>query len=140
MKYFPLYILLLFLLFVPPLYSQDSYSEFERGLNLTDAQKMRMGEIKNKYINEWHSLKRESIRKRLELKELSRSPSNNSEKIGRLQNEIETIERSRENLYNQYSGEVSRTLNNNQKERYNSFCDTERQKINRPFRQRRYGR
>jgi Spy/CpxP family protein refolding chaperone len=140
MKYFLPYILLLSLLLAPPLYSQDSYSEFERGLNLTDSQKMRMEETKRKYINEWHSLKRESIRKRLELKDLSGSPSNDSEKIERLQNELEAIERSRENLYNQYRGEVSRALNEEQRQRYNNFCDTERKKINRPFRERRHGR
>jgi Spy/CpxP family protein refolding chaperone len=131
---------LLLLLFVPPLYGQNSYSEFERGLGLTDSQKTQVEGIRNRYINEWGALKQESIRKRLELQELNKNPAANSERIDRLRNEIGDIEQSRNNLYNQYRGEVSRTLNKEQRERYNSFCDTEQRQRMRSFRQRRYGR
>jgi len=131
---------LLLLLFVPPLYGQNSYSEFERGLGLTNSQKTQVEGIRNRYINEWGALKQESIRKRLELQELNKNPAANSERIDRLRSEIGDIEQSRNNLYNQYRGEVSRTLNKEQRERYNSFCDTEQRQRMRSFRQRRYGR
>lgn len=132
--------LLLFLLFVPPLFAQDSYADFEKGLQLTDSQKMKMKEIKKKYINDWRSTKQEAVRKRLELKELFRNQPGNTERIEKLQNEISDIERSRENLYNQYRGEVSRTLNNEQREKYNNFCTSERRRMMRPPGMRGYGR
>ncbi|MCX5815818.1 MAG: Spy/CpxP family protein refolding chaperone [Proteobacteria bacterium] len=132
--------LLLFLLFVPPLFAQDSYADFERGLQLTDSQKMKVKEIKEKYINDWRSTKQEAVRKRLELKELSRNQPGNTERIEKLQNEISDIERTRENLYNQYRGEVSRTLNNEQREKYNNFCTSERRRMMRPLGMRGYGR
>jgi len=96
--------------------------------------------IKNRYIDEWRTLKQESIRKRLELQELSKNPAANPEKIGKLRNEIGEIEQSRNNLYKQYRGEVSRTLNKEQRERYNSFCDTQKKQKVRSFRPGRYGR
>lgn len=133
-------LLLLLLLFVPPLYGQDSYAEFERGLGLSNSQKTQMEGIKNRYIDEWRALKQESIRKRLELQELNKNPAANPEKIDKLRNEVGEIERSRNNLYNQYRGEVSRNLNKEQRERYNSFCDTEQRQKVRSFRPRRYGR
>ncbi len=135
---FPL--LLLLLLFVPPLYGQNSYMEFERGLGLSHSQKTQVEGIRNRYVNEWRALKQESIKKRVELQELSKNPAANPERINKLRGEIEDIEQSRNNLYNQYRGEISRTLNEEQRERYNSFCDTEQKQNMRPFRQRRYGR
>ena len=133
-------LLLLLLLSAPPLFGQDSYAEFERGLGLSHSQKTQMDGIRNRYVDEWRALKQESIRKRLELQELSKNPSANPEKMDKLRNEIGEIERSRNNLYNQYRGEVSRTLNKEQRERYNSFCDTEQRQKVRTFRPRRYGR
>jgi len=133
-------LLLLLLLFAPPLYGQNSYAEFERGLGLSHSQKTQVEGIKNRYIDEWRTLKQESIRKRLELQELSKNPAANPEKIGKLRNEIGEIEQSRNNLYKQYRGEVSRTLNKEQRERYNSFCDTQKKQKVRSFRPGRYGR
>ena len=132
--------ILFFLLFVPPLFAQDSYADFERGLQLTDSQKMKVEEIKKKYINEWRSTKQEAVRKRLELRELSRNQPGNTEKTEKLQNDISDIQRSRKNLYNQYRGEVSRTLNNEQREKYNNFCTSERRKTMRPMGMRGHGR
>ena len=135
-------LLLLFLFFVPSLFAQDSYADFESGLQLTDSQKMKMEEIKKKYLNEWRSTKQEAVRKRLELRELSRNQPGNTEKAEKLQNDISGIKMSRKNLYNQYRGEVSRTLNNEQRERYNNFCTSERRRTMRPpgTRMRGYGR
>lgn len=132
--------LLLFLLFVPPLFAQSSYADFERGLNLSDEQKTKVEEIKKKYINEWRSTKHEAVKKRLELKKLSRSQPDNTEKIEKLQNEISEIEITRETLYNQYRGEVSRALNEEQRERYNSFCSSEKRRMMRPMGLRGYGK
>ncbi len=132
--------LLLFLLFVPPLFAQDSYADFERGLRLSDEQKSNVGEIKKKYINEWRSTKQEAVRKKLELRELYKNRQANIDKIEKLENEVSEIEKTRENLYNQYRGEVSRVLNDEQKEKYNNFCTSERRRMMRPMGLKRYGR
>ena len=99
-----------------------------------------MEEIKKKYINEWRSTKHEVVRKRLELRELSGNQPGNTEKIEKLQNEISEIEITRENLYNQYRGEVSRILNDEQREKYNNFCTSERRRMMRPMGLRGYER
>jgi len=92
-------------------------------------------------MGEWQNLKEDAMRKRLELQELSRDPVANRERINRLQNEIDNIDRSKEDLYNRYREEVSNALTPEQKQKYNTFCDTERGKRGiRSFRQRRYGR
>jgi Spy/CpxP family protein refolding chaperone len=132
--------LLLFLLFVPPLFAQGSYADFERGLRLSGDQKAKVEEIKKKYINEWRSTKHEVVRKRLELRELSGNQPGNTEKIEKLQNEISEIEITRENLYSQYRGEVSRILNDEQREKYNNFCTSERRRMMRPMGLRGYER
>jgi Spy/CpxP family protein refolding chaperone len=136
-------LLLLFFFCAPPLlFAQDSYSEFERGLELTRPQRNQMQGIRNQYINEWQSVRRESMRKRLELRELSRNPSANPERIGRLQSEVRELETTRGNIYNQYRWEVSRTLNERQRERYNHFVDTENKRMRgtNQGHQRRHGR
>lgn len=130
------YILLFILTLVPPLYAQDSYQEFERGLNLSDTQRAQMEGIKNRYINEWRYLKGESIRRRLELREIYRNPSNNDGRAQALKDEISGIEQSRQSLYNQYRDEVSRVLNDRQRERYNSFSGAERRRMMHPMRPR----
>jgi len=144
MKTITLYILfaltLPFLILAPPLYAQHSYSEFERGLNLTENQKIKVDGIKKRYMGEWENLKQDSLRKRLELRELSRDPVSNRERIQRLQNEIVSIERSREDLYKRYREEITSTLTPEQKQQYNTFCDTERRRGMRSFRPRRYER
>ncbi|HNQ63931.1 MAG TPA: Spy/CpxP family protein refolding chaperone [Syntrophorhabdaceae bacterium] len=132
--------LLLFLLFTPPLVAQDTYSDFERGLHLSDTQKAKIQDIKRKYINEIRSTKEEAVKKRLELREVSRNQPGNTERIERLQSEIADIERTRENLFIQYRGEVSRTLNEEQREKYNNFCTSEKRRTMRPMGLRGYGR
>lgn len=131
---------ILCLLIAPPLCAQNSYSEFERGLGLSDPQRTQMEMIRNRYTNEFRSLKQESMKKRLELRELGRNPHANAERIGRVQGEIQELDTAKHNLYQQYRGEVSRTLNSRQRERYNSFCDQERRKNPNRFKPRRYGR
>ena len=56
----------------PSLFGQESYREFEQGLNLSDSQRAQVDGIKRKYMGEWRALKDESARKRLELRELRR--------------------------------------------------------------------
>jgi Spy/CpxP family protein refolding chaperone len=123
---------LLILFLAPPLHAQDSYREFERGLNLSDSQRTQAEAIKRKYIDEWHALKKESIKKRLELRDAYRNPSDDGGKAEAIQEEIRTIEQSRENLYNRYRSEVSRLLTPEQKGKYNSFSNSERRKHIRP--------
>jgi Spy/CpxP family protein refolding chaperone len=139
-KLFPFFLLLLFC--VPPLLAQDSYSEFERGLDLTESQRAQVQGIRNKYISEWKAVRRESVRKRLELKELGKNPTANIERTEKLQNEVRELETARDNIYHQYRSEVSKTLNEKQRERYNNFFDTEdrRMEMMGPHQPRRYDR
>jgi Skp family chaperone for outer membrane proteins len=109
-----------------PASAQNSYSEFERGLQLSDPQRAQVEDIRNRYINDWQNMRRESARKRMELRELSRDPSANAARIGRLQGELRDLDTARHNSYRQYRSEVSRTLNDRQKHQYNTFCDQER--------------
>lgn len=121
-----LFIACLFL--APPLYAQDSYSEFERGLELSGPQREQVESIRNKYMGEWQLLRQESMRKRLELRELNRDPQANAEKIGRLRDEVRGLDTAKQNVYRQYRSEVSRSLSDKQRQRYNTFCDQERRK------------
>jgi Spy/CpxP family protein refolding chaperone len=133
-------IFLFFCLFASPLYAQHSYFDFERGLNLSDVQKTAVEDIKKKYMDEWRASKGEVIKKRLELKDLGKNPLINRDRVEKLQKELLEIEVSRENLYNQYRGEISRILNEEQREKYDNFCGSERKRSMRPLGLRGYGR
>jgi Spy/CpxP family protein refolding chaperone len=137
---FVVFFLLLCLFITPSLRAQNSYYEFERGLQLTEPQRAQVEDIRNRYINEWQSLRMESSRKRGELRELSRDPEANSARIGRIQGELQELDTARHNSYQQYRSEVSRTLNQRQREQYNSFCDQERKQNMQRLRMRRHGR
>ena len=132
--------LFLCIFITPSLWAQNSYSEFERGLQLSEPQRTQVEDIRNRYNGEWQSLRRETARKRMELKELNRNPGPNSARIGRLQGELQELDTARHNSYQQYRSEVSRSLNDRQRERYNSFCDQERRKNTQRFNPGRHGR
>ncbi len=128
-----LVILLLALFPAASLYAQNRYSEFERDLQLSESQKSQVEETKRRYMDELRGLNQEYINKRLELRQLDSNPSANKERRERLQRELGTIEGSRHNLFNQYRSEVTRALNQDQRDRYNNFVDTEqRRTMNRP--------
>ncbi|MCX5804825.1 MAG: Spy/CpxP family protein refolding chaperone [Proteobacteria bacterium] len=133
-------VLLFSTLLASPLYGQHSYFDFEKGLKLSEVQRTAVEDIKRKYMDEWRASGREVIKKRLELRDLYRNPSLNRDRVEKLQNEILEIEISRENLYNQYKGEISRILNEEQREKYDSFCGSERKRSMRPLGLRGYGR
>lgn len=128
---------ILLLMIMPPARAQNSYSEFERGLQLSDPQRMQVEDIRNRYQNEWQVLRQESARKRMELRELSRDPNVNAARINRIQGELQELDTARHNSYQQYRSEVSRTLNERQRQQYNTFCDQERRK--RMMRERGFG-
>lgn len=132
--------ILLCLLSMPPLHARDSYSDFERGLNLSREQKVRMEEIRNRYIDEWHSSRQEIIRKQIEIKDLSGNPHRNQDQIDKLSSEIENMSMKRENLYNQYRDDVSRILDEKQKEKFDSFSNSERRRSMGRRGMKRYGR
>ena len=138
----PVAFLLLCLVITPSLRAQSSYAEFERGLQLSEPQRTQVQDIRNRYIGEWQSLRRDSARKRMELRELSRNPEANSARMHRLHGELQELDTARHNSYQQYRSEVSRTLNDRQREQYNSFCDQERRKHHqiKGFAPGRYGR
>ena len=129
MKYTSLCILLLlfFLVQFPasPAQAQDSYQDFERGLNLSDTQKEQVQGIRKRYMEEWTTLRRESARKRLELQEVDRNSEAGRERARRLEGDLNSMRSSRENLYRRYRGEVSGVLNEQQRGRYERFSNGE---------------
>ena len=118
-----------FLLFlvqsVLPAQAQDSYQDFERGLNLSDTQKEQVQGIRKRYMEEWTTLRRESARKRLELQEVDRNSEAGRERARRLEGDLNSMRSSRENLYRRYRGEVSGVLNEQQRGRYERFSNGE---------------
>ncbi len=131
-------IALIFLALSLPLGAQESYREFERGLNLSDSQRAQVDGIKRKYVDEWRALKEESMRKRLELRELN--GPNQREKAERVQRELDHIQTARERLFRQYSGEVSGVFSAEQRDRFNRFRDRENRRPMSPPRYRMHGR
>ena len=122
---------LIFLLSLP-LYAQQSYREFERGLNLSDSQRQQADGIKRKYVDEWRNLKEESVRKRIELKELNREQPGQRERAERVQRELDHIQASKQRLLREYSGEVSGIFNEEQRNRFNKFREDENRRSMRP--------
>jgi len=137
-----IFLFVLFFFCAPSLFAQSphSYSEFERDLALTEPQKAQVEGIRNKYFNEWQAVRKESTRKRLELKELIRNPAISPGKMGKLENELRELETARSNIYDQYKAEVLRVLNDKQRERYNTFFNTEKRKMMHYPRPERYDR
>jgi len=129
MKYTSLWILVLLLFpvlfFASPAQAQDSYRDFERGLNLSDTQKEQVQGIRKKYMDEWRTLNQESARKRLELQGVDRSSEAGRERARKLEDDINSMRSSRENLYRRYQGEVSGVLNEQQRGRYEKFSTGE---------------
>jgi hypothetical protein len=116
-----------------PVYAQDRYSELERDLQLSESQRMQIEETKRKYMDDFQDLNQKAINKRLELRELNRNQFASPERRERLQRELRVIENSKHNLYNYYRANLSRSLNQNQRNRYNSYVDSERKMAtNRP--------
>jgi hypothetical protein len=127
MKYMNLCILLLlfFLFAVSPIQAQDSYQDFERGLNLSDTQRGQVEGIKKKYMDEWRTLNNESARKRLELQGVDRSSEAGRERARKLEGDLNSMQSSKENLYRRYRGEVTGVLNEQQRGRYERFSNGE---------------
>ena len=124
-KYMCLCIALLLLFLVLPARAQDSYRDFEQGLNLSDTQREQVEGIKRKYMDEWSTLKNESARKRLELQGVDRNSEAGRERARRLEGDLNSMRSSTENLYRRYRGEVSGVLNEQQRGRYERFSNGE---------------
>jgi hypothetical protein len=115
-----------------PLHAQQTYGEFERGLNLSDSQREQVHGIKRRYVDEWRGLKEEAVRKRVELRELNRERPDQREKAERVQRELDQIQASKQRLLRQYSGEVSTIFNEEQRNRFNRFRNSETRRSMRP--------
>lgn len=122
-----LMLLLFFTLFaVSPSGAQDSYQDFERGLNLSDSQREQVQGIRKKYMDEWRALNQDSARKRLELQGVDRGSDAGRERAHRLESDLNSVQSSKDNLYRRYRGEVSGVLNEQQRGRYERFSNGER--------------
>jgi Spy/CpxP family protein refolding chaperone len=142
------FLLCLFCLFLAPsLSAQESYREFERGLNLTDAQRAQAWAIQRKYIAEWRALTDESMRRRLELRMLDPDRPDQREQAERLQRDLIRIEITRQRLFHRYHREVSSVFTEEQRERFYRFMNQENRRAMHPMgpfdpspRRRIYGR
>lgn len=72
-------------IYAPVLFGQETYREFEEGLNLSDSQRAQVEEIKRKYMDEWMALRNQSLRTRLEMRELIRTRPDQHERLQKLQ-------------------------------------------------------
>jgi len=115
--------------FAVPLLAQESYREFERGLNLSESQKAQVEGIKRRYMGEWRMLRIESTRKRFELRELLRFQPDQWERAERVQRELDQIEAEKMKLFRQYRDEVSAVFNEEQRERFNRFMVRENRRL-----------
>lgn len=131
-----LFVLCALFLCAPALFGQESYREFERGLNLSDSQRAQVEGIKRRYMDEWMAIKDESARKRLELRELRRAQPGERERSERLQRDLYQLDASRHRLFRRYAGEVSSVFNDEQRGRFNSFMDRENRRPMNPLRYR----
>ncbi len=131
MRFFP--ILCALFLFSLPLHAQQSYREFERGLNLSDYQRMQVEAANRRFIAEWRALNDASAQKRLELRQLDRNRPDEWERAERLERELGQIEASRQRLFNSYRGEVSTVFTNEQRGRFNRFTEQENRRAARPM-------
>jgi hypothetical protein len=131
------YLLVVFALFfcVPALFGQESYREFEQGLNLSDSQRAQVEGIKKRYMAEWMALKNESAQKRLELWELRREQPYQRERLEKAQRDLDQLDAAKFRLFRRYAGEVSAVFNEEQRGRFNRFMDHENR---RPMNQPRY--
>ena len=113
----------LFFIDAAALLGQESYREFEQGLNLSESQRAQVEEIKRKYMGEWMALRNLSLRKRLELRELLQTRPDQVERAERLERELDQIYQARRQLFRRYTGEVSQVFNDEQRGRFNRFMD-----------------
>jgi hypothetical protein len=130
---------LVLLLCSTPLFAQSSYADFEKALGLTDDQRARADHIMRKYMGEMRALQQEALNRRLQLRDLDGAVPQNRPRIRRLRREIDEIELAKEQTFNQYRSELQKTLNEQQRERYNSYCESENRRNVRRFKQRGYG-
>ena len=118
----------------PLLYAQQSYHEFEKGLNLTDDQRVQADAIKRKYMAEWRALNDASAQKRLELREMDPHNRKERQRVSRLERELDQIEASKQRLFGSYRGEISTVFNDEQREQFNRFTEQENRRAARPLR------
>jgi hypothetical protein len=135
-----LFSMIILSLLAAPLLAQQSYREFERDLNLSPQQRSHVDNVKKRYINEWRALKDQSVQRRIELGEMNRARPGRRERAEQLERELDQIEATRHQLYRQYRGEVSTVFTNEQRERYDRFCEKEKRRPIGPPRYRAYGR
>ncbi|MCS7280695.1 MAG: hypothetical protein NZ583_03580 [Desulfobacterota bacterium] len=129
-KRFSLHILFLFF-FSFPLLAQDHDLEKELGLSLD--QKIKIEEIKKRYLQEILATREELLRKRLEMIHEMKKGDANRVRILRIRREIGDLKLKREMLYERYKDEISSVLNPHQRRIFEDFCKNERRRLKRIF-------
>ena len=112
--------------------AQESYREFERGLNLSEAQRAQTEAIQRRYIAEWRALTDESMRRRFELRKLDLSRPEQRERAIRLQRELIEIEVLRQRLFYEYHRELLSVFTREQRWRFHRFMEQENRRPMRP--------
>lgn len=127
MLYFAIYLILL--LFTSPLSGQESPYDLERGLNLNSEQKIKIEQIKRKYIEEDSNIRDEILQKRLELFREMKKPNPDSERIRLLKREIEELSIKRAFIFEKYRDDLRAVLTPEQKRMYDDFCRKEKKRM-----------
>jgi hypothetical protein len=128
----PLFLCLLFLFLASSLSAQESYREFERGLNLSESQRAQAWAIKRKYIGAWRALTVASMMRRFELRMLDPARPDQREQAERLQRDLVQIEFARRRLFHQYRREVSSLFTEEQRGRFHRFVEQENRRAMHP--------
>lgn len=121
-------IALLFLI-ISPLWAQKLNEDPERGLNLTQEQKIKIEEIRKKFRDELNSQTEEYLKKKLELLNEKRAPDPDPKKIRRLEEEIEVLRVKREATIRRYLDEIESILSPDQRSILFDYQGSEKRKM-----------
>lgn len=110
------------LIFSPPLLSEESYDDLERGLNLTSQQRIRIEQIRRNYMEEILATRDEILRRRLELINELKKENPDQERVAKIRREIEELETKRQSLFGRYRDEINGVLSPEQRRRFEDYC------------------
>ncbi|MCX7856483.1 MAG: hypothetical protein N2513_00650 [Deltaproteobacteria bacterium] len=118
--------------FALPLRSQETYEDLERELNLDAQQKIKVEQIRRRYLDEILTTREEILKKRFELLNETRSNRPDHQKISKIRKDLEELRARREILFEKYRDEVQAILNSDQRRKFDDFCKRERRRLKRP--------
>lgn len=111
---------LILLLFPFPISTFAQTEGLERGLNLTEDQKLKIQEIERRYAVSLGRLREELIKRRIEMERLRQEPTS-AGRMSRLEEEIEDLKLRRDKLLRAMRKEIRDTLTEEQLKAWEEF-------------------